>query len=428
MRDVVTGLARRLGLGDAPRPGLIGEWPGPGETPALTGIVALPLRVGPAPDGRGLSAALSITRADTGEMLLRETLTLTAEWQTVDLKVHSHLLPNGTVRLRAGLKAGRGVRGWTGEIGLRLANSGKLAEAVRDSLRRFGTPALFIGPCDSAFYDYRDEGLVPWFDRADAAARIARLRAEGRLSETEAAWLGDFVRDGFVVMDGLLDPALIEQIGGELDDAVAQKWQGYSFGSSQRLEGLHRTYPGVRALWAHPGIRRILELLFEERARPCQTLTYVFGSQQDAHQDTIHLTPFPAGYMCGVWVAIDDVQPDSGELVVYRGSHRRERLRLREVGCAKVTDRDWTEFGRTVVPRWRAMIDSGNFEAIVYRPKRGTVLIWHENLLHAGSQRRDPTLSRRSIVSHVFADGALAYYDSTGLAGHMEPLETLPDA
>ncbi len=56
MRDVVTGLARRLGLGDAPRPGLIGEWPGPGETPALTGIVALPLRVGPAPDGRGLSA------------------------------------------------------------------------------------------------------------------------------------------------------------------------------------------------------------------------------------------------------------------------------------------------------------------------------------------------------------------------------------
>jgi ectoine hydroxylase-related dioxygenase (phytanoyl-CoA dioxygenase family) len=51
-------------------------------------------------------------------------------------------------------------------------------------------------------------------------------------------------------------------------------------------------------------------------------LTYVFGSQQEAHQDTIHLTPFPAGYMCGTWIALQDVVPDSGELIVYPGNHR----------------------------------------------------------------------------------------------------------
>jgi len=34
--------------------------------------------------------------------------------------------------------------------------------------------------------------------------------------------------------------------------------------------------------------------------------------------------------------------------------------------------------------------------------------------------RKDTTLSRRSIVSHYFADGSIAFYDSTGLPGHME--------
>jgi len=48
------------------------------------------------------------------------------------------------------------------------------------------------------------------------------------------------------------------------------------------------------------------------------------------------------------------------------------------------------------------------------------VLVWHENLLHGGSVRRDTSLSRRSIVSHYFADGAIAFYDSTGLPGHLE--------
>jgi len=61
------------------------------------------------------------------------------------------------------------------------------------------------------------------------------------------------------------------------------------------------------------------------------------------------------------------------------------------------------------------------YEPFVYRPKKGTVLIWHENLLHAGSARIDQTLQRRSIVIHCFADGVVAYYDSTGLVGSAVP-------
>jgi hypothetical protein len=37
--------------------------------------------------------------------------------------------------------------------------------------------------------------------------------------------------------------------------------------------------------------------------------------------------------------------------------------------------------------------------------------------MHAGSVRTDLAKSRRSIVGHYFADGAVVYYDSSGLAG-----------
>src|SRR5262249_26632126 len=132
----------------------------------------------------------------------------------------------------------------------------------------------------------------------------------------------------------------------------------------------------------------------------------------------------PAGFMTGVWVALQDVVPDSGELEVYVGSHRLPRMRMDKMGVAKV-DSDWTEFGQKIVSRWQKMISDGGFEKVIYRPKAGTVLIWHENLMHAGGVRRDASLPRRSIVSHVFADGAIAYYDSTGLPGHMEPKELM---
>jgi ectoine hydroxylase-related dioxygenase (phytanoyl-CoA dioxygenase family) len=160
----------------------------------------------------------------------------------------------------------------------------------------------------------------------------------------------------------------------------------------------------------------MLTLIFGERPRPYQTLTYVFGSEQQYHQDTIHLTPFPAGRMCGVWAALEDVQPDSGELIVYPKSHKLERVTMAAAGAGKVGE-DWTEFGETVAARWGAMIQDHQLARETYRPQRGEVLIWHENLMHGGMVRREKSRSRRSIVGHYFADGAIIYHDSSGMPG-----------
>ncbi|MCU1340166.1 MAG: hypothetical protein JWO19_5747 [Bryobacterales bacterium] len=338
----------------------------------------------------------------------------------VRLRLHTHLLPDGPVVMVLTAKQDKFI--WDAGLSFQVNNSSSLGLAVRESLQRRGTPVVFDGPCDSQYYDYKDAAVVPWFDRTDALEYLKTLAVEENLTQQEVGRLKDFLERGFIVMEDFIDKDLLQQVGLELEDAIAKKVHGAEWGSSKRIEPLHTVYPGIRKLWKYEPIYRVLSLIFRSTPRACQTLTYFFGSQQDAHQDTVHLTPFPAGYMCGVWVAIDDVRPDSGELEVYVGSHRLPRVYMKDAGCPKV-DGDWTQLGKLVVPRWREMANQHGFERILYRPKAGSVLIWHENLMHGGTVRKDPSLSRRSIVSHVFADGCICFYDSTGLLGHMDPVD-----
>ena len=56
---------------------------------------------------------------------------------------------------------------------------------------------------------------------------------------------------------------------------------------------------------------------------------------------------------------------------------------------------------------------------MIYRPKRGSLLVWHERLMHGGSRRLNKSLTRKSCVTHHFAQGGIIYYDSTGLPGRV---------
>lgn len=339
-----------------------------------------------------------------------------AETQRGWFALHGHLLPNGPVRLRLEVATPAGQALARRELTLNVRDEGPLAEITRASLKRTGAP-LAVDCCDAGLYDYADDGLTAWYDRSDTEveAHLAALAASGRATAAEIDALRDFVKNGFLTLPDVVDAEHLTRLNAALDDAVAKKLEGYEWGVSQRLHNLHLHYPAIRELWLHPTVLRMLRLIFDAPGRPCQSLTYVFGSQQEHHQDTIHLTSFPAGRMCGVWTALEDVQPDSGELVVFPGSHRLPRVYMKDAGIPKVGE-DWNQFGETVTPMWTALLDN-KFAREVYRPKAGTVLIWHENLMHAGSMRLDMSKSRRSIVGHYFAEGSVVYYDSSGMPG-----------
>lgn len=387
------------------------------ERRPTSGLIPIDVRVAAV---RPMRAQLALF-AEGAEPIYRRDLALEPGGDGLRLIVHGQRLPNGPQALRLALSSPAGEPLAERRLTVQVANAGAVAEAVAESLRRTGVPIVLDPPCDSAVYDYADPALVPWFDRSEpeAFAHVDGLAAAGAVDAEESEALRHFVRHGYLALPDVVAPEHLARLNAAVDDAVEQGVEGYAWGSSQRLHGLHQRYPAIKDLWLHPQVLKMLDLIFGAPARPCQSLTYVFGSQQEHHQDTIHLTPFPAGYMCGVWTALEDVQADSGELLVFPGSHRLPRVYTATVSTRKVTDDDWSDFGKTVVPYWTDLINAKGLAPEPYRPKAGAVLIWHENLMHAGSVRRDLERSRRSIVCHYFAEGCVAYYDSSGAPGEM---------
>ena len=75
--------------------------------------------------------------------------------------------------------------------------------------------------------------------------------------------------------------------------------------------------------------------------------------------------------MCGVWVALEDVKKGSGELLIYPGSHRLPRVRMKDVDCRKVSG-DWQEFGQKVVTHWAEQLSENGFVAVPYLASRAT--------------------------------------------------------
>ena len=351
---------------------------------------------------------------------IEKPVALTSDHQPLWVALHGHLLPNGPVTVRVDLADAAGVVLAERDLTLLVRNEGPVAEITRESLRRNGTP-LVVAETDSTLYDYDDESLSPWHDRSPEAveAHLATLAASGAATDDEIAALRHFASEGYLVLPGLIGAEQLAALNADMDDAVEKKVEGYEWGASQRLHNLHLTYPAIRDLWQDPRILRILGLIFGVPAKPYQSLTYVFGSEQLYHQDTIVLTPFPAGRMCGVWTALEDIRPESGELMIYPKSHKLPRTYMKDLGGVPKVKEDWTEFGDVVAPLWGEFLKD-KFATEIYQPKAGTVLIWHENLMHAGRVRRDKSRSRRSIVGHYFADGCVAYHDANGMPATLD--------
>jgi ectoine hydroxylase-related dioxygenase (phytanoyl-CoA dioxygenase family) len=339
------------------------------------------------------------------------------------VNVHTHYLGSGTHHVSFCLEDVAGNVVFTAAIPISLEFEGDLARVVRHSLLEAGVPFAYSGLCDSSIYPFNDSDVRPWFDREDADQHIDKLLQNRYIDQAEAQLLRGFVRDGYIMIEALIDDELISKVNAEIDEVINIGYQGYTRGSSTRIEHLHKTRDAIRQLWLDRRHLRFADLLFNAQARPSQTLVFVCGSQQRAHQDLIHLTPFPAGYMCGTWIALQDIQPNSGELVVYPGSHRDRAIYMRDTHCAKVTNGDWHEFGDKAESMYGDM--AMQYQPVVYRPKKGSVLIWHSSLVHGGSVREDKELERRSMVIHSFADGALVFYDSTGSVGTVVEREAL---
>ncbi|MBM5815150.1 MAG: phytanoyl-CoA dioxygenase family protein [Cyanobacteria bacterium K_Offshore_surface_m2_239] len=246
----------------------------------------------------------------------------------------------------------------------------------------------------------------PLIDRADFPELLASGHF-GRWSK-EASALHDH---GYCVLN-LATPSFLdglEDVIRSLEPLLAEPlslWE-QGEGSPPRLQDGWLQHASIRGLALEPVVLDLLSTVYGREPFAFQTLNFAVGSEQPYHSDAIHFHSYPLGFMCGVWIALRDVENESGPLIYYPGSHRLPYLSAQSLGLDPVQVAAEPHPQRFFQDHWHAAVQSGGFPLTRFLAKRGEVLIWHANLLHGGEPVQSRSCRRWSQVIHYFFSDCL---------------------
>jgi ectoine hydroxylase-related dioxygenase (phytanoyl-CoA dioxygenase family) len=117
------------------------------------------------------------------------------------------------------------------------------------------------------------------------------------------------------------------------------------------------------------------------------------------------------------WIAFEDVKEDSGPLEYYPRSHRLiPPILSGELSIApqEFKQRGAAAYSEKYEPALQRHIVAARLQPQYFLGKAGDVLFWHANLVHGGAARKNILLSRKALVCHYFAEGAVTYHDLSG--------------
>jgi hypothetical protein len=248
---------------------------------------------------------------------------------------------------------------------------------------------------------------TPWLDRKDADKLVIQLFTQGKLTEADAELCRQWIKNGYVIIPGLFSESTLDAAWAEYEQAIADgKITPEPACEVNHLPGrnlnTHFHVPKIAAMLNEERVTRIISKLLGAKCLPFQTITGHNGSQQLEHSDAIHMTTYPMDYLAATWTAFEDINPDSGPLVYYPGSHRLPHFLSKEanISLGEFQSRGYVAYHEKYEPGLQKIIQDNQLEAKYFYPKKGDVLIWHSNLIHGGSKRKNLQLSRNALVCH----------------------------
>jgi len=267
-----------------------------------------------------------------------------------------------------------------------------------------------------------------WTDRSDAHELLAERKKAGWYDDAEAERLAYYIDHGYVILPGATDPEVVddyleffERSWDEVPEAVMVISKGLTYPMTRefydkvaKVSSLHLYYPRAGELIFPPEVLTFLQDIYERPPVAFQTMTMRKGSEESLHIDTGPLPLTEPMTLCASWVALEDIQANSGEFQYVPGTHLvPERLHW---GVAKGHDNDMAEYGQTL-QYIRGQMDERGLKVKNFMAKKGDVLIWHGELMHGGAPIADPSLTRMSLVAHFMPLGVMpAFYDFSNVS------------
>ena len=181
-----------------------------------------------------------------------------------------------------------------------------------------------------------------------------------------------------------------------------------SFGN-QRIQDAWKFNDDVKRIALNCSVLEILEETFGRKPIPFQTLNFPCGTQQSSHSDHVHFSSIPKRFMCGVWLAMEDIDEENGPLFYYPGSHKWPSIANEDLGINGSNIKEKNLRYNDFVDYWDQLAKSLNIEKQHIHAKKGQAIIWASNLVHGGSEIKDFSRSRWSQVTHYFFEDCVYY-------------------
>ena len=206
-----------------------------------------------------------------------------------------------------------------------------------------------------------------------------------------------FQTQGYLIVESGLSDAVLDGVIHDLDGHYPDGLNRDGVQPPTRLQDAWEYSDNVRQVATAPQLMEILRELYGRDPLPFQTLNFPTGTLQPAHSDALHFNSAPAGFMSGVWVALEDTDEQNGAIEYYPGSHLLPEFDMADVGVAALEE-NYAAY-ETFVAK---VVDAFDLKPARARMKKGQALLWASALLHAGGSRDDLHRTRHSQVTHVF--------------------------
>ncbi len=245
---------------------------------------------------------------------------------------------------------------------------------------------------------------LPWTE----SPFFKEILATKNLSEQEKSIAIAYNENGFVVIPNLFDDMLIEAVKADMEtigynlDFIMENQR-----NTVRVQDLWMYSESVKSISCNNEIIKLLEMLYEREPIPFQTLNFRVGTEQRAHSDTIHFSSIPSKFMCGVWVALEDITPENGAVFYYPGSQKLQEYNFAHF---KDTAEDSSYDNYIAYEDFiEKIVTVNNFEKKPFYAKKGDVLIWSSNIIHGGSKVLNEKSTRYSQVTHYYFKDCIYY-------------------
>lgn len=290
-------------------------------------------------------------------------------------------------------------------LGYRFANVLNLAKLSRNKeiYEKYGLNRSVISPLSHKIL--QKANLRPETDKPEVDAR------DTYFGKNASNLKAQFDEKGFLVIPAAF-AEMADEINLEIERLLNEEKVGFNF-TGTKIVFANKQSDLIRDITRHKELVELLGFLLDRPVRPFQTINFMYGSEQAAHSDSIHMSTYPEGNLTAAWIALEDVSEDRGALFYYPGSHKLPYLYNEDLGLNENPLLLDVNPNKKYERKVEQLLKDSDLEMEIFEAKKGDILIWHPNLLHGGLPHKDRSKTRKSMVIHYFGEGVICYHELT---------------